>query len=144
MQHCCCGAGSIPIPGTFMCCGRSHKKKRQDSVWVGPRLQAQCKVVSTGFPPKVPSYVIPSSGRVRVAPHGGSIEQIKRSNSWFTAEVTQSLHPPALASRVSHRNFVERYELLRRLRPGTAPSQSADEGRSGEGHHCQSFVHPVS
>uniref|UniRef100_A0A8D1A9H0 Unconventional myosin-XIX n=1 Tax=Sus scrofa TaxID=9823 RepID=A0A8D1A9H0_PIG len=32
--------------------------------------------------------------------------------------------------RVSHRNFVERYELLRRLRPGTAPSQSADEGRS--------------
>uniref|UniRef100_A0A4X1SWD4 Myosin XIX n=1 Tax=Sus scrofa TaxID=9823 RepID=A0A4X1SWD4_PIG len=31
--------------------------------------------------------------------------------------------------RVSHRNFVERYELLRRLR-GTAPSQSADEGRS--------------
>ncbi|XP_057569964.1 unconventional myosin-XIX isoform X2 [Hippopotamus amphibius kiboko] len=35
--------------------------------------------------------------------------------------------------RVSHQNFVERYELLRRLRPSTAPSPqgpSPDEGRS--------------
>ncbi|XP_070083653.1 unconventional myosin-XIX isoform X5 [Equus przewalskii] len=37
--------------------------------------------------------------------------------------------------RVSHQNFVERYELLRRLRPRTSPgpcSLSLDEGRSGE------------
>ena len=46
-----------------------------------------------------------------------------------------SLLPPTLASRVSHRNFVERYVLLRRLRPRTAPglqSPSPNEGRSGE------------
>ncbi|XP_070249370.1 unconventional myosin-XIX isoform X5 [Myotis yumanensis] len=34
--------------------------------------------------------------------------------------------------RVSHRNFVERYALLRQLRPRTAPGPPLNEGRSGE------------
>ncbi|XP_059853213.1 unconventional myosin-XIX isoform X1 [Delphinus delphis] len=42
--------------------------------------------------------------------------------------------------RVSHRNFLKRYELLRRLRPGAAPSPHGpppDEGRSGWSPHSE-------
>ena len=140
-----CTAGTTQVSGERLASPFGRRQaanpllKEQGSVWVGPRLQeqeAQHKVVSTGFPPRGPSNVIRLVGTVRAAPRWW-LSRLN-SDSWLTAKVTSSLLPPALASRVSHRNFLERYELLRRLCPGVAPSPHGpplDEGRSGEGAH---------
>lgn len=50
-----------------------------------------------------------------------------------------SLLPPTLASRVSHQNFVERYGLLRRLRPriSPAPHSPSDVGHSEWSPHAE-------
>ena len=57
------------------------------------------------------------------------------------------LLPPASAFRVSHRNFLERYKLLRRLRLATTPGPHGpcpDEGHSGEGTHWPVICSPGS